>query len=33
MPDAYYNEIDLFCCQWLDGLIAVGEIGTGRIDR
>ena len=33
MPDAYYNEIDLFCCQWLGGLANAGEITPGRIDE
>jgi len=28
----YYNEIDPFCCEWLKGLIAAGEIPDGVID-
>ena len=28
----YYNEIDLFCCDWLRRLMAAGDIPKGFID-
>lgn len=30
---AIYNEIDDFCCDWLDNLIAAGHIAPGSVDR
>jgi hypothetical protein len=32
MPKAYYNEIDLFCCEWLRNLIDAGLIPPGDCD-
>ena len=29
---AYYNEIDSFCCDWLSNLMDAGHITPGRID-
>jgi DNA (cytosine-5)-methyltransferase 1 len=29
---AYYNEIDLYCCDWLQNLMDKGYITPGRID-
>jgi len=31
MP-AYYNEIDSYCCEWLENLMAAGHIPMGWID-
>lgn len=32
MIPAYYNEIDLFCCEWLENLQRSGHISRGGID-
>lgn len=31
--NAYYNEIDPFCCEWLRNLIAAGYIAPGDVDE
>jgi DNA (cytosine-5)-methyltransferase 1 len=33
MPGHYYNEIDPFCCEWLQNLMDAGKITAGKIDR
>jgi len=30
---AYYNEIDFYCCDWLQNLMDAGHITPGRIDE
>ena len=32
MTTAYYNEIDPFCCEWIQNLMDAGLITKGRID-
>ena len=32
-PRTYYNEIDLYCCDWLSNLMDAGHITPGRIDE
>jgi DNA (cytosine-5)-methyltransferase 1 len=29
---AYYNEVDLYCCGWLQNLMDAGHITPGRVD-
>jgi 3-phenylpropionate/cinnamic acid dioxygenase small subunit len=29
---AYYNEIDRYCCDWLQNLMDAGHITPGKID-
>ena len=31
--NAYYNEIDPYCAQWLRNLIAAGHIAPGEVDE
>ncbi|MCZ2113649.1 MAG: DNA cytosine methyltransferase, partial [Anaerolineae bacterium] len=33
MPLAYYNDIDPYCCQWLQNLIDAGLIPPGFVDN
>jgi DNA (cytosine-5)-methyltransferase 1 len=30
---AYYNDSDPYCCEWLENLVAAGEIAQGDVDR
>ena len=32
MIRAYYNEIDRYCCDWLQNLMDAGHITPGKID-